>query len=91
MPYTGGSSSRIHSLGDIHGILTDPEALADHLVKRRIETLAWLVANDRLEIKVCVEADPQTGAPIVSKGYFHAKSGILPGRVWRCHRLRGGA
>ena len=59
------------------GILTDPEALADHLVKRRIETLAWLVANDRLEIKVCVEADPQTGAPIVSKGYFHAKSGIL--------------
>ena len=59
------------------GILTDPEALADHLVKRRIETLAWLVANDRLEIKVCVEADPQTGAPIVSNGYFHAKSGIL--------------
>ena len=61
----------------LRGILTDPEALADHLVKRRLETLAWLVANDRLEIKVCVEADQQTGAPIVSNGYFHAKSGTL--------------
>ena len=36
------------------GILSDSDALADHLVKRRLETLAWLVANDRLEIKVCV-------------------------------------
>lgn len=61
----------------LRGILTDPGALADHLVRRRLETLAWLVANDRLEIRVCVEADPQTGAPIASKGYFHAKSGIL--------------
>ena len=61
----------------LSGIVTDPEALADHLVKRRLETLAWLVANDRLDIRVCVEADPQTGVPIVSNGYFHAKSGIL--------------
>ena len=59
------------------GILTDPEALADHLVKRRLETLAWLAANDRLEVRVVVEADPQTGVPITSNGYFHAKSGIL--------------
>ena len=59
------------------GILTDPEALADHLVKRRLETLTWLFANDRLDIRVCVEADPQTRVPIMSNGYFHAKSGIL--------------
>ena len=59
------------------GILTDPETLADHLVKRRLETLAWLAANDRLDIRVVVEADPQTGVPITSNGYFHAKSGIL--------------
>ena len=59
------------------GILTDPEALADHLVKRRLEALAWLAANDRLDIRVTVEADPQTGVPIKSNGYFHAKAGIL--------------
>ena len=59
------------------GILTDPETLADHLVKRRLETLAWLAANDRLDIRVVVEADPQTGVPITSNGYFHAKTGIL--------------
>ena len=61
----------------LRGILTDPEALADHLVRRRLETLAWLVANDLLEIRVCVEADPQTGAPIASRGCVPAKSGIL--------------
>lgn len=61
----------------LQGILTDPDALADHLVKRRLETLAWLVANDRLDIRVCVEADPQTGVLIASNRYFHAKSGIL--------------
>ncbi len=59
------------------GLLTDPAALADHLVKRRLEALAWLAANDRLQIRVVVEADPQTGVPMVSDGYFHAKSGIL--------------
>ena len=59
------------------GILTDPEALADHLVKRRLEALAWLAANDRLDIRVVVEAHPQTRIPIVSDGYFHAKTGIL--------------
>ena len=59
------------------GLLTDPAALADHLVRRRLEALAWLVANDRLQIRVVVEADPQTRVPVVSDGYFHAKSGIL--------------
>ena len=59
------------------GLLTDPAALADHLVRRRLEALAWLAANDRLRIRVVVEADPQTGVPMVSDGYFHAKLGIL--------------
>ena len=59
------------------GILNDPLMLADHLVKRRLEALAWLAANDRLDIRVVVEAHPQTRAPIVSDGYFHAKTGIL--------------
>ena len=57
--------------------LTDPAALADQLVKRRLESLAWLAANDRLEIRIVVESNPQTGVPIVSDGYFHPKSGVF--------------
>ena len=59
------------------GILSDPHALADIFVRRRLEALAWLAANDRLDIRISVEADPQTRVPITSDGYFHAKSGIL--------------
>ena len=59
------------------GALADPKALADHLVKRRLEALAWLAANDRLEIRIVVESNPQTGVPIVSDGYFHPKAGIF--------------
>ena len=59
------------------GVLTDPEALADHLVKRRLEALAWLAANDLLEIRIVVESNSQTGVPIVSDGYFHPKAGIF--------------
>ena len=59
------------------GILSNPQDLADLLVRRRLEALAWLAANDRLDIRISVEADPQTSVPITSDGYFHAKSGIL--------------
>ena len=69
-------------LGDVlsrkfRRLLTDPTALADHLVRRRLEVLAWLAANDRLDIRIVVEADPQTRVPMASDGYFHAKIGIL--------------
>jgi len=60
-----------------HGILNNPRDLADLLVRRRLEALAWLAANERLDIRICVEADPQTRMPITSDGYFHAKGGIL--------------
>ena len=59
------------------GLLTDPTALTDHLVKRRLEALAWLAANGRLDIRVVVETDRQTQVPVASDGYFHAKIGIL--------------
>ena len=58
-------------------LLRDPEALADALLRERLKVLAWLVANDRLEIRVVVESDPVTRQPLASGGYFHAKGGIL--------------
>ncbi|GBD14661.1 RNA polymerase-associated protein RapA [bacterium HR25] len=58
-------------------LLTDPQALADALVRERLKVLAWLVAQGRLEVRVVVEADPYTRQPVASGGYFHAKGGIL--------------
>jgi hypothetical protein len=58
-------------------VLRDPNALADALVTERLKVLAWLVAHDQLEIRVVVEADRQTGQPLASGGYFHAKGGVL--------------
>jgi len=58
-------------------LLRDPQALADALVRQRLQVLAWLVAQGRLEIRVVVEADPYTRQPLASGGYFHAKGGVL--------------
>jgi SNF2 family DNA or RNA helicase len=58
-------------------LLQEPEALADALVRRRLEVLAWLVAHDQLEVRVVVEADPYTRHPVPSGDYFHAKGGII--------------
>jgi superfamily II DNA or RNA helicase len=72
-----GTSLQEHLAQPFLQLLHDPEALADALVKERLKVLAWLVAQDRLEIKVVVEADPYTRQPLPSGGYFHAKGGIL--------------
>lgn len=59
------------------GLLEDPQALAHALLRERLQVLAWLVAQGRLEVRVVVEADPYTRQPLASGGYFHAKGGIL--------------
>jgi hypothetical protein len=58
-------------------LLQNPEALAESLLRERLKVLAWLVANDRLDIRVVVEADPVTRQVMASGGYFHAKGGVL--------------
>ncbi len=58
-------------------MLNDPQALADALLRERLQVLAWLVAHGRLEVRVVVEADPDTRRPVASGGYFHAKGGVL--------------
>lgn len=59
------------------GLLENPQALADALLRERLRVLAWLVAQGRLEVRVVVEGDPYTRQPLASGGYFHAKGGIL--------------
>ena len=61
-------------------LLTDPTALADHLVRRRLEVLAWLAANDRLDIRIVVEADPQTRSPDGLRRLFPRKDRDFAGR-----------
>jgi superfamily II DNA or RNA helicase len=56
--------------------LADPE---DELMRRRLEALAWMVANKTLEIRVVLPRGPD-GCPLpasVAEEYFHAKEGIF--------------
>jgi hypothetical protein len=54
----------------------DPQ---DALLQRRLEVLAWMVAEGTLEIKVVLPRD-ERGLPIPAQSvmdYFHAKSGVF--------------
>jgi superfamily II DNA or RNA helicase len=72
-----GVSLQERLAGRFLDLLRDPQALADALVRQRLQVLAWLVAQGRLEVRVVVEADPYTRQPVASGGYFHAKGGVL--------------
>jgi hypothetical protein len=61
------------------------ERLADHLLtdnevdRRRLEVLAWLAREGRLEVRIAIAIDHQ-GAPLVGgdiEPYFHEKIGVL--------------
>ncbi len=59
--------------------LPDPETLTDHLLRARLETLAWLVARERLEIRVVLPKGP-SGLPLPAPethDYFHPKVGVF--------------
>ncbi len=59
--------------------LPDPETLTDHLLRARLEALAWLVAHERLDIRVVLPKGPG-GLPLPapdSRDYFHPKVGIF--------------
>ncbi|MCW3838565.1 helicase-related protein [Micromonospora yasonensis] len=47
--------------------------------RRRLEVLAWLIRNERLQVRVAIAVD-ETGDPIATDGqlgYFHEKVGVL--------------
>ncbi len=63
-------------------MLLDPVEGADIVAKRRLETLAYLAREGRLEIRIGVPLDKE-GRPLPAsktKAYFHAKFGILEDR-----------
>jgi len=72
-----GVSLQERLAGRFLDLLRDPQALADALLRQRLQVLAWLAAQGRLEVRVVVEADPYTRQPLASGGYFHAKGGVL--------------
>ena len=56
---------------------------SDEIAQRRLEVLAWLVKEKRLEIKVAVAVD-EDGAPTppgMEVPYFHEKIGVLRDRL----------
>ena len=73
---SGNNSLKDSLVESFHGLLDDPAALVDTIQSERLKILAWLVANDRLVIRVVVKEDI-TGCLESEDGYFHAKGGIL--------------
>lgn len=67
----------------LEGKVTDRllEALhlpTDDIMRRRLEVLAWLIADGRLEIRVVLPRDPQTGLPLSNvQDYYHPKEGLF--------------
>ena len=65
------STVMISNISDIEGVLK----------KKRIDALAWLIANDYLEIRVAVVYDDKgqlmTADKIEESGLFHVKVGIM--------------
>lgn len=62
--------------GKLLAVLDDPE---DLLMRRRLEALAWMVADGMLEIRVVLPTDP-SGKPLAGDDaldYYHAKEGIF--------------
>lgn len=60
-------------------LLSDPVEGADIIAERRLETLAWLVKENRLEIRIGVPTD-HLGRPLrrdETERYFHAKYGVF--------------
>lgn len=60
-------------------LVEDPIGSADVIVSRRLEVLAWLVAEGRLEIKIGVPLGPE-GRPLKraeTDAYFHSKYGVF--------------
>lgn len=52
------------------------EGEVEDLLRRRLEILAWMVANGTLEIKVVVQKD-ELGLPVAGGDYYHPKTGIF--------------
>lgn len=60
-------------------LLSDPMEATDIVTEHRLETLAWLVREELLEIKIGVPTD-HLGRPLrryQSDAYFHAKYGVF--------------
>jgi hypothetical protein len=60
-------------------LLADPIEGADIIAERRLQTLAWLVREGRLEIRIGVPTD-HLGRPLrrsETERYFHAKYGVF--------------
>lgn len=60
-------------------LLADPIDGADIIAKHRLEVLAWMLKEDRLDIRigVPVSADGRLLTRVESNQYFHKKTGIL--------------
>jgi superfamily II DNA or RNA helicase len=45
--------------------------------KEALGGLAWLIANNLLDVKVAVPVDPESGRPVKAPGIYHEKVGVI--------------
>lgn len=62
-------------------MMTDLDSIEDEFVKDHVKALAWMVANNRLEIKIAIvlgdDGMPLDAETVQLRGIFHPKIGIL--------------
>ena len=59
-----------------HRLSRAPLAPVDGVTRDALELLAWMIAHERLDVKVAVPCDARR-EPVPSSGIFHDKSGII--------------
>lgn len=62
-------------------MMTDLDSIEDEFVKDHVKALAWMIANNRLEIKIAIvlgdDGMPLDAETVQLRGIFHPKIGIL--------------
>ncbi|MCR5814194.1 MAG: hypothetical protein K6G15_06855, partial [Desulfovibrio sp.] len=52
-----------------------------------LELLAWMVANEYLDVRVAVPLNQELGTPAPNDTLFHEKSALIPGCIYNYNRL----
>ncbi len=62
-------------------VIQDLETMKEEFVKNHVRALAWMVAKEKLTIKVAIpldnEGNPMADTEVEAKGIFHQKVGVL--------------
>jgi len=70
-----GMKNREQAIADM--MIQDLDSIEAEFVRDHVRALAWMVANNKLEIKIAVPLDAHETAGDINEGIYHQKVGIL--------------